>query len=284
MVAVAILAAGRGTRMKSDLPKVLHTLGGRSLVQRVLESCHLIAPSRQLIIIGYEGEQVKQSFDDISSLEFVEQKRQLGTGHAIQQLLPHLQDFDGDLFVLNGDAPLLRPETLQNLLHIHQSHNNAATLLTANLPNPKGYGRVFCDGNNFVSQIVEDRDCNAAQKKNHRVNGGIYCFNWPQLAQVLPKLSANNDQKEYYLTDVVQYLNPVMAVDVEDYYEINGINDRQQLSIANDILQDRIKKHWMSAGVTMIDADSITIDDTVTLAPDVILEPQTHLRGKTYIG
>ncbi len=284
MVAVAILAAGRGTRMKSDLPKVLHTLGGRSLIQRVLDSCRLIAPSRQLIIIGYEGEQVKQSFDDNSSLEFVEQTEQLGTGHAIQQLLPHLQGFDGDLFVLNGDAPLLRPETLENLLHIHQTHNNAATLLTANLPNPKGYGRVFCDGNNLVSQIVEDRDCNAAQKKNHRVNGGIYCFNWAQLAQVLPKLSANNDQKEYYLTDVVQYLNPVMAVDVEDYYEINGINDRQQLSIANDILQGRIKKHWMSAGVTMIDADSITIDDTVTLAPDVILEPQTHLRGKTYIG
>ncbi|MGK7941217.1 MAG: bifunctional UDP-N-acetylglucosamine diphosphorylase/glucosamine-1-phosphate N-acetyltransferase GlmU [Crocosphaera sp.] len=284
MVAVAILAAGKGTRMKSNLPKVLHTLGGRSLVQRVLDSCCLIDPSRKLIIIGYEGEQVKQSFDDISSLEFVEQKEQLGTGHAIQQLLPHLQDFDGDLFVLNGDAPLLRPETLENLLHIHQKHNNAATLLTANLPNPKGYGRVFCDGNNHVSQIVEDRDCNAAQKNNHRVNGGIYCFNWPQLAKVLPKLSTNNDQNEYYLTEVVQYLNPVMAVDVEDYYEINGINDRYQLSIANDILQDRIKKHWMSVGVTMIDADSITIDDTVILEPDVILEPQTHLRGNTSIG
>ncbi len=284
MVAVAILAAGKGTRMKSHLPKVLHTLGGRSLVQRVLDSCHLINPSRKLIIIGYEGEQVKQSFEDISSLEFVEQKEQLGTGHAIQQLLPHLQGFEGDLLVLNGDAPLLRPETLENLLQIHQKHNNAATLLTANLPNPKGYGRVFCDGNNQVSQIVEDRDCNAAQKNNHRVNGGIYCFNWPKLAQVLPKLSTNNDQKEYYLTEVVDYLNPVMAVDVEDYYEINGINDRYQLSIANDILQDRIKKHWMSLGVTMIDADSITIDDTVTLAPDVVLEPQSHLRGKTSIG
>ena len=164
---------------------------------------------RKLIIIGYEGEQVKQSFEDISSLEFVEQKEQLGTGHAIQQLLPHLHGFDGDLFVLNGDAPLLRPETLENLLQIHQENNNAATLLTANLPNPKGYGRVFCDGNNHVSQIVEDRDCNAAQKNNHRVNGGIYCFNWPQLAKVLPKLSTNNDQKEYYLTEVVDYLNPL---------------------------------------------------------------------------
>lgn len=284
MVAVAILAAGRGTRMKSNLPKVLHTLGGRSLVQRVLESCHLIAPSRQLVIIGYEGEQVKKSLDTIPSLEFVEQTEQLGTGHAIQQLLPHLQDFDGDLLVLNGDVPLLRPKTLENLLKIHQTHGNAATLLTANLPNPKGYGRVFCDGNNLVTQIVEDRDCNAAQKKNHRVNGGIYCFNWPQLAQVLPKLSANNDQKEYYLTDVVQYLNPVMAVDVEDFLEINGINDRQQLSAANDILQERIKNRWMAAGVTMIHPDSITIDDTVKLAVDVIIEPQTHLRGDTVIG
>ncbi|MEL4895889.1 bifunctional UDP-N-acetylglucosamine diphosphorylase/glucosamine-1-phosphate N-acetyltransferase GlmU [Crocosphaera sp. Alani8] len=284
MVAVAILAAGKGTRMKSDLPKVLHTLGGRSLVQRVLDSCHLVTPSRKLIIIGYEGEQVKQSFEDISSLEFVEQKEQLGTGHAIQQLLPHLQGFEGDLFVLNGDAPLLRPETLDNLLQVHQKNNNAATLLTANLPNPKGYGRVFCDGNNQVNQIVEDRDCNAAQKQNHRVNGGIYCFNWSKLAEVLPKLSTNNDQKEYYLTEVMDYLNPVMAVDVEDYYEINGINNRQQLSEANDILQDRIKKAWMAAGVTMIDPSSITIDDTVTLAPDVILEPQTHLRGNTFIG
>lgn len=283
MVAVAILAAGRGTRMKSNLPKVLHTLGGRPLVQRVLESCHLISPSRQLIIIGYEGEQVKKSLETIASLEFVEQQEQLGTGHAIQQLLPHLRDFDGDLLVLNGDVPLLRPETLENLLKTHQAHGNAATLLTANLPNPKGYGRVFCDGNNLVTQIVEDRDCNAAQKKNHRVNGGIYCFNWPQLAKVLPKLSANNDQKEYYLTDVVQYLNPVMAVDVDDYLEINGINDRQQLSAANDILQDRIKNRWMAAGVTMINPDSITIDDTVKLEVDVMIEPQTHLRGNTII-
>ena len=203
MVAVAILAAGKGTRMKSDLPKVLHTLGGRSLVQRVIDSCHLIAPSRKLIIIGYEGEQVKQSFEHSSSLEFVEQREQLGTGHAIQQLLPHLQGFEGDLLVLNGDAPLLRPETLENLLQIHQKNNNAATLLTANLPNPKGYGRVFCDGNNQVSQIVEDRDCNAAQKQNNRVNGGIYCFNWSKLAEALPKLSTNTDQKEYYLTEGV---------------------------------------------------------------------------------
>ncbi len=284
MVAVAILAAGRGTRMKSNLPKVLHQLGGHSLVERVLNSCQLLDPSRKLVIVGYEARKVQESLNQVDSLEFVEQTQQLGTGHAIQQLLPHLQDFTGDLLVLNGDVPLLRPETLQNLLNTHQYHQNAATLLTAHLPNPKGYGRVFCDGNNLVRQIVEDRDCNAAQKQNHRINGGIYCFNWQKLAQVLPKLSSNNDQQEYYLTDVVKYLSPVMAVDVEDYFEISGVNDRKQLAMANDILQTRIKDHWMAQGITMIDPDSITIDDTVELQPDVVIEPQSHLRGNTVIG
>ncbi|WP_267384028.1 bifunctional UDP-N-acetylglucosamine diphosphorylase/glucosamine-1-phosphate N-acetyltransferase GlmU [Cyanobacterium sp. uoEpiScrs1] len=284
MVAVAILAAGRGTRMKSDLPKVLHQVGGRSLVERVLESCYLLNPSRKLVIVGYEAQRVQRSLHQVNSLEFVEQKEQLGTGHAIQQLLPSLKDFAGDLLVLNGDVPLLRPETLENLLRSHQVYRNAATLLTAHLPNPRGYGRVFCDDNDLVRQIVEDRDCNAAQKQNHRINGGIYCFNWPQLAAVLPKLSSNNDQGEYYLTDVVKHLSPVMAVDVKDYFEISGINDRKQLAIANDILQNRIKDYWMVKGVTMVDPDSITIEDTVELQPDVVIEPQSHLRGNTVIG
>ena len=127
MVAVAILAAGRGTRMKSDLPKVLHQVGGRSLVERVLESCYLLNPSRKLVIVGYEAQRVQRSLHQVNSLEFVEQKEQLGTGHAIQQLLPSLKDFAGDLLVLNGDVPLLRPETLENLLRSHQVYRNAAT-------------------------------------------------------------------------------------------------------------------------------------------------------------
>ncbi len=284
MVAVAILAAGRGTRMKSNLPKVLHSLAGRSLVERALESCQLINLTRVLVIVGYQAELVKQNLQNYQGLEFVEQTEQLGTGHAIQQLLPHLQGFSGDLIVLNGDVPLLRPETLQQLLETHQTGQNAATLLTAHLPNPQGYGRVFCDGNNLVKQIVEDRDCTAAQKQNQRINAGVYCFNWSKLAQVLPKLSADNDQPEYYLTDVVRDLEPVMATDVEDYLEITGINDRKQLATAYQILQTRIKDAWMAAGVTMIDPDSITIDDTVQLEPDAIIEPQTHLRGNTTIG
>ncbi|MBD1929659.1 bifunctional UDP-N-acetylglucosamine diphosphorylase/glucosamine-1-phosphate N-acetyltransferase GlmU [Trichocoleus sp. FACHB-90] len=291
MVAVAILAAGRGTRMKSDLPKVLHSLGGRSLVERVLHSLSEINPSRCLVIVGYQGDRVKDSLarvidhlPPIGSLEFVEQTEQLGTGHAVQQLLPHLEGFADDLLVLNGDVPLLRPQTIQNLLQTHKTNQNAATLLTAHLPNPKGYGRVFCNGQNLVKEIVEDRDCTPAQKQNRRINAGVYCFKWSQLEKVLPQLVANNDQQEYYLTDAVKFMAPVMAVDVEDYQEILGINDRKQMASAYEILQERVKDSWMAAGVTLIHPDTITIDDTVQLSPDVVVEPQTHLRGQTVIG
>ena len=284
MVAVAILAAGRGTRMKSDLPKVLHSLAGRSLVERVIDSCQLLEPDKKIVIIGYQGEKIQQELGQIKDLEFVIQKEQLGTGHAVQQLIPHLQDYQGDLLVLNGDAPLLRKTTLHQLVKTHQEKGNAATLLTANLPNPQGYGRVFCDRNNLVSQIVEDRDCSPAQKQNSRVNAGIYCFNWQKLTQALPKLSTNNDQQEYYLTEVVDYLDQVMAVDVVDHLEITGINDRKQLSAAYNILQNRIKDYWMKAGVMMIQPETITIDETAQLEPDVIIEPQSHIRGNTEIA
>jgi bifunctional UDP-N-acetylglucosamine pyrophosphorylase / glucosamine-1-phosphate N-acetyltransferase len=283
MVVVAILAAGRGTRMKSQLPKVLHSLGGRSLVERVINSVEPLSPSRRLVIVGYQAEEVKAAMESIPGLEFVEQTVQQGTGHAIQQLLPHLQDYAGDLIVLNGDVPLLSTQTLKNLWQTHQEHQNDATILTAHLPEPKGYGRVFCDSENIVQQIVEEKDCTNAQRQNRRTNAGVYCFRWQNLAKVLPHLEANNSQKEYYLTDAVTQVGKVMAVDVEDYQEILGINDRLQLANAYEILQRRIKEKWMVAGVTLIDPQSITIDDTVELEPDVIIEPQTHLRGNTVI-
>ncbi len=284
MVAVAILAAGRGSRMKSQLPKVLHPLGGSSLVERVLACAESVQPQRHLVIVGYGGEQVQQALAHLPAVEFVEQAEQLGTGHAIQQVMPHLQGFQGSLLVLNGDVPLLRPQTLTALLQTHETNRNAATILTAQMPDPKGYGRVFCNDQNIVTQIVEDRDCTPAQRQNRRVNAGIYCFDWEALAQVLPTLQANNQQQEYYITDAVNFLSPVMAVDVEDHQEIFGINDRKQLSAAYQILQNRVKDAWMRAGVTLIDPDSITIDDTVQLGADLVIEPQTHLRGQTQIG
>ncbi|MDZ8035102.1 bifunctional UDP-N-acetylglucosamine diphosphorylase/glucosamine-1-phosphate N-acetyltransferase GlmU [Nostoc sp. DedSLP04] len=283
MVVVAILAAGRGTRMKSRLPKVLHSLGGRSLVERVLESVEPLSPSRRIVIVGYQSEEVQAAMHSIPSLEFVEQTVQLGTGHAIQQLLPHLENYTGDLLVLNGDLPLIRSETLKQMLQTHVQNQNSATILTSHLPDPTGYGRVFCNDQNIVQEMVEHKDCTAAQRENQRINAGVYCFRWPDLAKVLPHLQANNAQKEYYLTDAVTQVGQVMAVDVEDYQEILGINDRLQLAAASEILQKRVKEKWMLAGVTLIDPTSITIDETVELQADVIIEPQTHLRGNTVI-
>lgn len=270
--------------MRSALPKVLHPLGGRSLVECVLDSLQDVSPERRLVVVGYGADQVQASLSHLSGITFVEQREQLGTGHAVQQVLPHLQDFDGDLLVLNGDVPLLRPSTLQHMLAVHQENHNEATLLTAQFMDPTGYGRVFCNEGNVVTEIIEHRDCTEAQRQNRRINAGVYCFKWSALANILPHLKAENDQKEYYLTDVVKDLSPVMAVDVEDAQEIQGINNRKQLAQAYGILQERIKDKWMAAGVTLIDPDSVTIDVTVELEPDVIVEPQTHLRGKTVIG
>lgn len=283
MVAVAILAAGKGTRMKSDLPKVLHPLGHKSLVQRVLEATAVLRPDRRFVIVGYQGDRVRDALQDLE-VEFVEQQQQLGTGHAAQQLLPHLKDYEGDIIILNGDAPLILPKTLQALLETHHSHGNAATVLTAQLPDPKGYGRVFCDAQGYLTEIIEDRDCTPEQRQNARVNSGSYCFRWKNLAQVLPQLTTANAQQEYYLTDVIRLMQPVMAMDAADYHEIQGINDRRQLADSYQILQERIKTHWLMQGVTIVDPASVTIDDTVILQPNVTIEPQTHLRGKTTIA
>ena len=284
MVAVAILAAGRGTRMKSSLPKVLHSVGGVTMVERVLQGLEGLHPEHIFVIVGFGQEKVRDALAQWSNITFVEQLEQLGTGHAVQQVIPHLAGFEGDLLVLNGDVPLLRPSTLQNLVNTHRDNRNAATLLTAQFPDPTGYGRVFCNDQNIITEIVEHRDCTPAQRQNPRINAGVYCFNWPQLMTVLPHLKAENDQQEYYLTDVVKDLTPAMAVDVDDPQEIFGINSRKHLAEAYAILQDRVKDQWMAAGVTLIDPDSITIDTLVEIEPDVVIEPQTHLRGSTFIG
>jgi bifunctional UDP-N-acetylglucosamine pyrophosphorylase/glucosamine-1-phosphate N-acetyltransferase len=283
MLAVAILAAGKGTRMKSDLPKVVHNLGGRSLVQRVLDTTTTLLPNRRLVIVGYGQELVRQSLAQEPDLEFVEQAEQLGTGHAIQQLLEPLRGFEGDLLVLTGDTPLLTAATVANLVATHRDRNASATVLTALLPDPTGYGRVFCDRSNQIERIIEHRDCTDAQRQSQRVSAGVYCFKWLELEAILPKLTNRNDQNEYYLTEVFDYLSPVFALDVEDYEESFGINSRVQLAHAYEVLQARIRDKWMRVGVTMNLPDTITIDDTVELEPNVIIEPQTHLRGYTKI-
>jgi bifunctional UDP-N-acetylglucosamine pyrophosphorylase/glucosamine-1-phosphate N-acetyltransferase len=284
MLAVAILAAGKGTRMKSDLPKVLQPLAGATLVERVLASCARLRPQRRLLIVGHQAERVQASLAGMADLEFVLQQPQNGTGHAVQQLLPALAGFEGELLVLNGDVPLLRPETLQELLDLHHRQAAAVTLLSSRLVDPTGYGRVFADPDGRVSAIVEHRDCSAEQRRNNLTNAGIYVFDWARLADVLPRLSSDNDQGELYLTDTVALLQPACHLEVADAEEVLGINDRLQLSQCEAVLQDRLRRLWMLAGVTFTDPASCSLSEGTRFGRDVVVEPQCHFRGETVVG
>ncbi len=270
--------------MKSDLPKVLQPLGGATLVERVLRSCEQLSPQRRLLIVGHQAERVEQSLAAHAGLEFVLQSPQNGTGHAVQQLLQPLQGFEGDLLVLNGDVPLLREQTIADLLTRHRASGAAVTLLTARLADPTGYGRVFADAEGRVSGIVEHRDCSEAQRRNDLINAGIYCFRWSALAEVLPQLRSDNDQGELYLTDTVSMLQPAMHVEVADVEEISGINDRLQLAQCEAVIQDRLRRHWMREGVSFVDPASCTLSDGTRFGRDVLVEPQCHFRGETLIG
>ena len=284
MLAVAVLAAGKGTRMKSNLPKVLQPLAGATLVERVLRSCEHLAPERRLLIVGHQAERVQQSLAHHSGSEFVLQQPQNGTGHAIQQLLEPLAGFEGELLVLNGDVPLLRPQTLAELLEAHRRSGAAVTLLSARLADPTGYGRVFADATGKVSAIVEHRDCTDEQRANPLTNAGIYCFNWSELAAVLPRLTSDNDQGEIYLTDTVALLEPAMHREVADSDEILGINDRLHLAQCEAVLQQRLREHWMREGVTFTDPASCTLSDGTRFGRDVVVDPQCHFRGEVLIG
>ena len=284
MLAVAVLAAGKGTRMKSALPKVLQPLAGATLVERVLASAGNLQPKRRILIVGHQATRVEQRLSHIDGLEFVVQEPQNGTGHAVQQLLTPLQDFAGELLVLNGDVPLLRADTIDQLVASHRSSGADVTLLTARLEDPTGYGRVFADDDGLVSAIVEHRDCSEEQRCNNLTNAGIYCFNWRKLAAVLPTLSSDNEQGELYLTDTVGMLERAMHLEVNDSDEVNGINNRRQLAQCEALLQQRLREHWMDQGVTFIDPASCTVSETCQFGMDVVIEPQTHLRGTCQIG
>jgi bifunctional UDP-N-acetylglucosamine pyrophosphorylase/glucosamine-1-phosphate N-acetyltransferase len=284
MLAVAVLAAGKGTRMKSNLPKVLQPLAGATLVERVLASARNLRPERRLLIVGHQAERVEQQLSAVGGLEFVLQQPQNGTGHAVQQLLDPLANFEGELLVLNGDVPLLRAETIDQLVSTHRTSGAQVTLLTARLDDPTGYGRVFADEQGVVSNIIEHRDCSQEQRRNNLTNAGIYCFNWTALAEVLPKLSTDNDQGELYLTDTVAMLTKAMHVEVADPDEVNGINNRQQLAQCETMLQERLRHHWMAEGVTFVDPASCTLSEGCQFGRDVVIEPQTHLRGRCQIG
>ena len=284
MLAIAILAAGKGSRMKSSIPKVLQKIGGITLIERVLYSCKEINPDRRLLIIGHQAEQVRKFLKQNKNLEFVIQQPQNGTGHAIQQLIPALDTFEGELVVLNGDVPLLKPSTLKALISSHKLHNSEVTLLSAKLANPTGYGRVITDEKGEVKTIIEDQDCNSEQRKNTLTNAGVYCFNWKSLKSILTSISSNNSQNEIYLTDAVTLLSKSRHLEVNDSREVSGINNKLQMAQCEEFLQERLRNYWMKEGVTFIDPLSCTISEHCSFGKDVVIEPQTHLRERCAIG
>ena len=282
MLSVAILAAGKGTRMESSLPKVLHKISGKSLLQRVIDSCNELNPDQIFIVTGHKSKKVQNSIPNIEKVQFIIQEPQLGTGHAIQILCREVKKNRGKLLVLNGDVPLIKPKTLKRLINLYDAKNADLSLITTKKTNPYGYGRVFLKGD-FIEKIVEEKDCNSEERQNLLTNAGIYCFNWENLSKIIDSLQSNNSQKEIYLTDTVSLLKNSLGIEVEDNGELQGINNRIQLSKCEEIFQHSIKEKHMLNGVTFLNKASCSISEEAEIGQDVIIEANTHIRGRTKI-
>ncbi len=300
-LAAIVLAAGEGTRMRSETPKVLHPLAGRPMLAHIvdaltalrIEEMHI---DRIVVVVGHGAERVTKTLQDAIStptlVDFVEQSVQRGTGDATAVALSAFLDVAGvaedDVVVLVGDVPLLRPETIEALVLLHRESDAAATLLTMHLDNPKGYGRIVRDARGQVARIVEQSDADEDELAITEVNPAIYCFRRSLLAPALRRLTATNAQGEYYLTDVIGVLrdagHSISALTADDHLECMGINDRVHLSAAERVLRERINTRWMREGVTMVDPSATYIDAGVTLGVDVRLLPGTMLEGNTTIG
>lgn len=280
-----ILAAGQGTRIKSDLPKVLHKVCGKEMVNHVIDTMRKANIEDINVIIGKGADLVKEKTSS-RNVSYALQEEQLGTGHAVKCAIDFLRGKKGVVGVFCGDAPLIKAETVDNLFKTHIENKNSATLLSSIVEDPTGYGRVVRE-NDEVLKIVEHKDCTEEELKINEMNAAIYCFDIEKLLNSLDKLSNNNNQGEYYLTDVIGILkeegNKVGAVTI-DYEETIGVNSRIQLAEAEGILRNRINSRHMINGVTLIDPSTTYIGDDVEIGRDTIIYPGNVLEGNTKIG
>ena len=286
MLAVAILAAGKGTRMNSSKPKVLHELCGKSLIKRVIDSCKELNPDRTFIVVGHRAMEVEQSLSgcyDELKIQYVLQEPQNGTGHAIQVLSKELLDFNGELLVLNGDVPLIKSKTLKELIQSYESNKVDAALLTTKKENPSGYGRIFLK-EGYIDRIIEEKDCNDEECKNKLTNAGIYCFRWESLNKIINDLNDKNIQKEIYLTDTISLLKKTISFELQNDEELRGINTRVHLAECEEYIQKKLIKEFMLNGVTFISPSSCTLSEDCIIGRDVVIEANCHLRGKTVIS
>jgi bifunctional UDP-N-acetylglucosamine pyrophosphorylase/glucosamine-1-phosphate N-acetyltransferase len=294
-LAAVVLAAGEGTRMRSTTPKVLHPLCGRPMILHVLDRLVELPLARIVVVVGHGAERVTKTVQEQLAtdipVEFVEQRLQRGTGGAASVGLTGSGfdlDAEDDVLVLTGDTPLLRAETLAVLATEHRLVDAAATILTADLDEPTGYGRIVRDARGGVDRIVEQPDATDAELEITEVNSSIYCFRRGLLAPALRRLDPENAQGEYYLTDVIGVLRAaghvVIGAHADDPTETLGVNDRDQLAAAEAVLRRRINRTWMRAGVSMTDPERTYVDASVELEPDVALLPDTMLEGRTVVG
>jgi bifunctional UDP-N-acetylglucosamine pyrophosphorylase / glucosamine-1-phosphate N-acetyltransferase len=285
-IAVVLLAAGQGTRMKSANPKVLHNLCGKTMVSYIAEAAAAINPKAFVAVVSpAAAESVKAELP--AKAKVVVQEVPLGTGHAVQKAEPALKGFSGTVLVLCGDTPLITGQTLKSLVKAHKDREAAATVLTAKVDDPHGYGRII-RGNGGVKRIVEERDADPTESVIREVNTGTYCFDSVKLFAALHKIEPLNSQQEHYLTDVVEVFfeqnEKVAAFQVEDSMETLGVNSRAQLADAEMIMQARLNREHMANGVTLIHPMLTYIDATVNIGRDTIIYPNTFLTGKTTVG
>lgn len=281
-----ILAAGEGKRMKTKHSKVTHKILGKALIEWVYDAATSAGIEEKIIVIGHKAEEVKVCLGD--KAKYALQEQQLGTGHAVMQVIPLLKNKGGNVIVMCGDMPLISSDTIKNAINKHIEENNAGTILTSDFENPTGYGRIAKDSKGKVTKIVEDKDASEEEKRIKEINSGLYCFNTELLIKALSKINNNNRQSEYYLTDVIEILiNQGEKVDtykIANNYEIMGINDRVQLNQASSEMRRVILERHMKTGVTMIDPASVYIESSVKIGIDTIIYPNTIIEGASEIG
>ncbi len=284
--AAIILAAGKGTRMKSDRAKVLHPVAGRPMLLHVLDSLDPLGLEKICVVVGHRADEVRAALSG-RDVCCVLQKEQLGTAHAVLQAREALKGFTGTVLILNGDTPLLTEATLHRLLAEHKNKAASLTFLTSLFFDPTGYGRVVRSAAGHLLRIVEEKDATPEEKKIREINAGVYAAEAPFLFEAVSAIRSDNAQKEYYLTDIVRSAigsNDTLATVTADPEEVMGINSRADLAEAERLAHARINRHWMVEGVTMVDPATVRIDASVTLAPEVRLHPNVTLEGKTEIG
>lgn len=290
MIKSIILAAGKGTRMKSDTPKVLHTIFDKTLVGYVIDAVNNTGlADENFVIVGHQAERVEEYINkNYDSAKCVLQSPQLGTGHAVSMALPYLKDFDGEVIILCGDTPLITSETIKEFVEYHRDNKSDLTVMSAIFENPTNYGRIIRNQDSSLNSIVEEKDATPEQKDVKEINAGIYCINWAKIKPAFNELTSNNAQGEYYLTDIIKWGNEknlsVNAYTLKNNEEIFGINSKTHLAEATKMLNNKIVQKHLDNGVQIIDPATTWISPETEIGADTVIYPSCYINGKNKIG